>query len=373
MNRNKLSMRQAKPTTKNLAKKSAVIEFSDSESDHEMPIPYLKGESSESFSDEEFELSNPSKKAENKKFRRPIPKSSQQKPKAPSELTASAKVNFKPQPPTAPKIPVSEKRGFSRPLPGRRRGAPNHEEEVQQNEQDNIPGNQELPPQTSDNENKLESEVTSQSEKLNEEDTINEQLIEKENAKSEEEIERPPSICYFMEKKVISKIGKGKVSLTLTKGSVSLFSHVFDMKEEYFSFESHDETFTMMMENTFSSNSLRKGNRNGPEIFSILYSPAKNPVKHKICVLHFFEKFQFIPTRVQNLPPKLAADGTVVNYFGHRQVIPSVKNMLFLDPNRNEILAVMRISKTSICLEAAPEIPEEIIFVIGISAFLNHT
>lgn len=187
------------------------------------------------------------------------------------------------------------------------------------------------------------------------------------------EEEQPYSICYFMDRKIVSKFTKNKLCMTLTKGCNTVISQVFDIHDESFKITYKDQSYTILMESSQCSFSLRKGESYGDEVFSVLYNTTKNAVKPKNCVLRFFVKVQGLPNRLQSVQPSPNAEGEAKISFDHRQVIPSIKNMKFLDENQKEILAVMKIGKDQICIEALSIFPEEIIFVIGVAAFLNHS
>ena len=50
--------------------------------------------------------------------------------------------------------------------------------------------------------------------------------------------------------------------------------------------------------------------------------------------------------------------------------------MIFVDQNgihKSEIIAIMKNSKSIISIEAISTIPEEMIFMLGVSSFLNHS
>lgn len=185
--------------------------------------------------------------------------------------------------------------------------------------------------------------------------------------------EPPQSVCYFMERKIVSKFTKNKLSMTLTRGCYSVISQVLDARDESFKIMYDGKPYTILMESSQCSFSLRRGESYGDEVFSILYNTTKNAIRPKNCVLRFFIKVDGLPNRIQSFQPEFNSDGEAQISFGHRQVIPSVKNMKFLDENQKEILAVMKIGKDQLCIEALSSFPEEIIFVIGVAAFLNHS
>lgn len=190
---------------------------------------------------------------------------------------------------------------------------------------------------------------------------------------TEESTEPPQSICYYMDRKIVSKFTKNKLCMSLTRGSFSIISQSFDVRDESFQITYANQRYTILMESTQCSFSLRRGESYGDEIFSILYNTTKNAIRPKNCVLHFFVKVQGLPNRLQSVQPESTIDGEAKISFDHRQVIPSVKNMKFLDENKKEVLAVMKIGKDQICIEALSNFPEVIIYTIGIAAFLNHS
>ena len=234
-------------------------------------------------------------------------------------------------------------------------------------------------PENSDTVNKITNQINDilNSNTKNEENIQNQDSIplthEEEQPIKDDQEEIPQSICYFIDRKVISKFPKNRLCITLTKGCYSVISQVFDIRDESFQITFKNQLYTILLENSYCSFSLHKGESYDDEIFSILYNTTKNAIKPKNCVLHFFTEVQGLPNRIQSVKPNQNSEGESIIRFGHRQVIPSIKNMKFLDENQKEILAVMKIGKDQICIEASSLFPEEVIYLFGVAAFLNHS
>ena len=339
---------KSRQNTKNLQKRQAIVTFSDSDSDNELPIPYLNQPEIEFYSDEEHEVNMIVEQKKNK-FRRPMPNRNKAK-------------QFKPRPPTGVRklrpMPPSVKNTVKRPFPRRFRPIP-------------AQSLQETASATTD-ENQQQNEIDHINEEKGEEENVLNNDVFEEEEDEEEEADCRVAICYFIEKKIVSKFNNSKMSLNFTKGSTSILSNVFEPKKDCYDVEINNQKYCILIDDNYCSFSLKKNSKTGETIFTMSYSSSKESNKSKICTLNFFQEIPNAPNVVHNVPPTLNANGDVVNFFGHRQVIPSSNNMLFLDKDGYELLAVMRISKTSICLEVSPDIPEEIVYVIGISAFLNQ-
>lgn len=376
--------------------KRLTIEFSDSDSGNDLPIPYLREEESE-YSDEDFQA-NSRPTFIRKGFRRPIPRGANSQIRRSLTQQQFSLPNSRPPIPKQP-APPQNRPGFVRHIKTRSQltaeqnaekkeiNSPQNTHETDNNNSDNSyeESSSEYSEQNTipiDNNNETDQPMTSGSvspvksvPSFNNPDLFNTENDTNVNSPLADSslLTSTEPVCYFLEKKFISKMMKHKVAFTLRKGSASIISVIVNTHSESVQMNYEDQLYTILMESSQNSFSLRLGQSYGDEIFSILYSVSIVPYRHKYCVLRFFKKIQNVPIRLQSQIPKLKANGELEVSFGNRQAIPSIKNMIFLNDKKEETLSIMKIAKTTLCIEVPPEIPATIVFIIGLSAFLNHT
>lgn len=189
------------------------------------------------------------------------------------------------------------------------------------------------------------------------------------------QVNRLPKVVYYLQKKVCSIFNRKKISFTLTNDNKFIIEQTIDIKKGSTQFKTNQTYFINFTsgKNIFN---MKQDNSSGNKFMTITYLIEDEPFKHKMCQILFHTTIPGLSNQLMNIPPKINSKGKAILPFGKRKVLPSTKNMIFIDPNKsyqNEIMSIMKVSKSTISIEAISILPEEMIFVIGVSSFLNHS
>ncbi|OHT08356.1 hypothetical protein TRFO_23188 [Tritrichomonas foetus] len=185
------------------------------------------------------------------------------------------------------------------------------------------------------------------------------------------DVSKLPKKRFTFMKQILSTFNKNKFSLTMSREEGEPFSTIVDLREQTLEF-THESNYIITLNKEKNEFILKKNNSKCDDLCSIKYQIEKEPVKHKKCMITFLFDIIGISSPLQNIPPKIK-DGKICLDFNDENVIPSVKNMIFQDSCQNELITIVRTSKTTLSITSIPIIPDEIIFFIGFSSFADHT
>ena len=337
--------------------KPAKVVFSDSEDDID-PIPLLKKarndilSSSDGSFDEKYEARpiKPKPKRPTGSLRRPLLNN-----RRPIPNRTKPAQRFKPTPPNKAKVPIFEN------------NEPQIEKSTNSDESNNHPS-------------QTQSSISSDHEVVEEQpikklpNSPQSQLKKEISLPEEIDIFQMPKSTYIITKTVPTKLSK-KITISLSQQNGenpqnNIIQCSFELKDKITYFE-RNQKCAILFANKFRTFGLRKNDQFGEELMSTQFSDVKKPVPHRKCVVHFFINNIGLPRVIKN---KIQDKNSLKNSKDKNdKYFASTKNLVFENNKNQEIIIVRRISKTELKITSVPTIPEEFIFLLGLSVFISKT
>lgn len=252
---------------------------------------------------------------------------------------------------------------------------------LKQNSNSNIVNDQNLISNTNPDQQSNSNITTNQAPNLN----TNSEPISQSNIEIESIPIQAPKITekyfYRMEKTTISRIPKKKKKYVLSLGNKSLIEAIYSKKKKKLPFDLLDaksgslKPYTLLLGNQNSSLSLRNGSIYDTEIFSMRLVDVKKPFHYISVFLHSFVQLPGLPNNLVNQPPNCDLDSpeSIEMVFGKRNnsIIPTKSNWIFYSPDNEELIAVMKESKTTVIIETVPGLVPPMLFTIALAAFIG--
>lgn len=212
----------------------------------------------------------------------------------------------------------------------------------------------------------------------------NAQLINSETTTTPTPIIKSIKEKYFyrMEKSTIARIPKKKKKFTFFLGNKALVEVKYTKKQKNIQFNAFDansqteKTYTLLIGNRKSSFSLRNGSIYDNEIFSLKIVDERKPFHYYSVILNSFVNIENFPNKLVNKEPScdLESPESPGIIFGQRSnsIIPSKSNWIYYSPENEELIAVMKGSKSIVFIESIPSVITPILFTIALAAFIGN-
>lgn len=187
---------------------------------------------------------------------------------------------------------------------------------------------------------------------------------------------------YRMEKSTVSRLPKKKKKFMFYLGNKVLVEATYVKKQKNIQFLAYDSNkqseraYTLLIGNQKSSFSLRNGTIYDNEIFSMRIVDEKKPFHYFSVFLNSFVNIKDFPNKLINQPPtcdlELPESPNII--FGQRgnTIIPSKSNWIFCSRENEELIAVMKGSKSTVFIESIPSVITPILFTIALVAFIGN-
>lgn len=178
-------------------------------------------------------------------------------------------------------------------------------------------------------------------------------------------------VSYHIEKKSKGLGFGGADTFTVTLGSAIVAKIAVRTDSKNLSIQMENFNGVVAVESKDHTYYLRENSVTGQDICTVRYMKAPYDPAIRACYVYLHKPlYGEGPTVIRSKQPTVNKRGVKCLNFGKRAVIPSMKNCLLVDDDGNEYAAVMRTTKTSMCVDVIPEIPPYCAVVIGVSAFV---
>ena len=170
-------------------------------------------------------------------------------------------------------------------------------------------------------------------------------------------------VSYHLESESTFKITGFSYSFSLTRGSELLMSLKFKSSAKEVPLECENFKGVILLNRDGNQYCLRRESELGRDVCTVRYNKSKSTPSTRVCRVYLLE-------RDSSLPYVLRSCSASDDRFGPRHVLPSVKNCILVDAEKQEKMAVMKVGKNTLCIDAVSEIPPHIVFLVGVSACL---
>ena len=170
-------------------------------------------------------------------------------------------------------------------------------------------------------------------------------------------------VSYHLESESTFKLTGFTYSFSLTRGSEHLMSLKFKSSAKEVPLECESFKGVILLNRDGNQYCLRRESELGRDVCTVRYNKSKSTPSTRVCRVYLLE-------RDSSLPYVLRSCSASDDRFGPRHVLPSVKNCILVDAEKQEKMAVMKVGKNTLCIDAVSEIPPHIVFLVGVSACL---
>lgn len=178
-------------------------------------------------------------------------------------------------------------------------------------------------------------------------------------------------VSYHIEKKSKKLAFNGTETFTITLGSGIITKVSMRPDSKQISIQMDGFNGFMAVEAKDHTYYLRENSVTGHDICTVRYMKAPYDPTLRACYVYLHKPlYGDAPTVLRSKQPTVNKNGVKCLNFGRRAVIPSMKNCILVDDAGNEYAAVMRTSRTSMCVDVIPEIPAYCAIIIGVTAFV---
>ena len=170
-------------------------------------------------------------------------------------------------------------------------------------------------------------------------------------------------ISYHLEVASALKLTGYTHSFSLMRGSELIVSAKFKSSAKEVHIECEDFKGIMLLNREGSQYCLRRESELGQDVCTVRYNKSRSYPSERVCRVYLLE-------RAESLPYVLKSSRDCSERFGARHVIPSTKNCVLVDQTKQEKIAVMKVGKNALCIDAVSEIQPYVVFLVGVSACL---